>query len=393
MYHSVWEGVCPALTLVAGSCSDPDNSTISGLTPGNTYYLRVNSYTSLGAQTSTFDVCLTEADMCGGANNNDYCQAPAILTQGAGTWSSSTSSTYSSDTPANLNTIFCGSIENNSWYEFTALSTTETFDITSIFNCSNNFGIQAQVYEVTTDVNGCCTNFTSFSNCYNPGTNTVGTVTATGLTIGNSYMLMIDGNAGDDCEFTISNWTATGILPVELVNFTAVASTNQNMLSWQTAMEYNNDYFRVMRSYDGENFEEITMVNGNGNTTATTNYHFNDFDIRNGDAYYRLEQVDFDGSTAFSDVISVSRKPMKEGLLAVYPNPSSELITVELYDEAISEATLDIVSMSGQVVYSETISISGLLKKKINIAEFPQGVYNIVVRQENEQEMTRLIVE
>ncbi|MFT6333879.1 MAG: hypothetical protein ACJATI_000611 [Halioglobus sp.] len=58
LYHSVWEGTCGGLTLVSGSCSDPEMSTISGLAIGNTYYLRVYSWTFTNGQSITFDVCI-----------------------------------------------------------------------------------------------------------------------------------------------------------------------------------------------------------------------------------------------------------------------------------------------------------------------------------------------
>jgi len=393
MYHSVWEGTCPSLTLVAGTCSDPNNQSVTGLTPGNTYYIRVNTWSSTSGATSTFDVCLIEADACGGVNNNDYCQAPAILTQGPGSWSSSTYSYYTSDTPANTNSVFCGSIENNSWYQFTATGTTETFDFTSVTNCTSGSGIQAEVYEVTTDINGCCTNLTSMSNCWNPSTPTSGTVTATGLTIGNDYILMVDGWGGDNCEFTVTNWTATGILPVELVHFNAIASTNHNILSWQTETEYNNDFFRVMRSFNGEDFHEIATVKGKGNSSIAQNYQFNDMDVRNGETYYRLEQVDYDGTTTVSDMISLNRMPMREGLLNLYPNPANTSVTLELFNKSISDATIEITSMSGTMVHSETVVINGLIKKNIDISSLSKGVYNVVVRQANEIEITRLIVE
>ncbi|WP_445722271.1 GEVED domain-containing protein [Flavobacterium sp.] len=59
MYHSLWTGPdCNTLTLVAGSCSDPNTSNPTGLSIGQTYYVRVNSYTSSAGQTSTFDICV-----------------------------------------------------------------------------------------------------------------------------------------------------------------------------------------------------------------------------------------------------------------------------------------------------------------------------------------------
>ena len=224
MYHSVWDVSCGSVgSTNAILCSDPNTSTLTGLTIGNTYLVRVYTWSSTPGLSVSFDICISELGPCGiSQTNEDNCPYPATLTQGPGSWSSSTYPYYTADTPANSGSIFCGSVENNSWYEFTALSTTEVFNF-SVSNCVNNSGIQAQVYNVTTDAQGCCTNFASVSNCWNPGTQTSGTVTATGLTIGNTYILMVDGFGGDNCEFTVTNWTAQNIqLPVELVDFKGV---------------------------------------------------------------------------------------------------------------------------------------------------------------------------
>jgi hypothetical protein len=212
LYHSVYAGTCGALgaELV---CSDPNISQVSSLTIGNVYFVRVYSWTGTVGQTTSFDICISEIGPCGvTSTTEDFCPYAATLTQGAGSWTSSTNPTYTVDPPGNVNSVFCGSIENNSWYQFTALGATETFNITSVTNCANGFGIQAEIYEVTYDASGCCTGFTSVSNCFNPGTSSTGTFTASGLTPGNNYMLMFDGNAGDNCDFSISNWTASGIL-------------------------------------------------------------------------------------------------------------------------------------------------------------------------------------
>ncbi|HFA47751.1 MAG TPA: hypothetical protein ENJ95_01890, partial [Bacteroidetes bacterium] len=59
LYHSLWEGTCPGgLTLVAGTCSDPNSQTVTGLTIGNTYYIRVYTWTATSGQNTTFDVCV-----------------------------------------------------------------------------------------------------------------------------------------------------------------------------------------------------------------------------------------------------------------------------------------------------------------------------------------------
>ena len=114
---------------------------------------------------------------------------------------------YQGQTVAGSNTCdvpgpFCGSIENNQWYAFLApASGTVTFNFT-VTNCtgtSNGSGIQAEIYSTTT-----CNDFVSVSNCWSPGAAQNGSVTANGLVPYCTYYLMIDGWAGDFCDFTIN---------------------------------------------------------------------------------------------------------------------------------------------------------------------------------------------
>jgi hypothetical protein len=376
LYHSVWEGICPALTLVAGSCSDPNSSQLSGLTPGATYYVRVYSWTATGGQNTSFDLCLQELDICGGANNNDWCQAPATITSGTGSFNSNTSSTYTSDTPGNLNAVFCGSVENNSWYQFTASSTTETFNFSTVSGCFS--GIQAEVYSVTTDANGCCTNFTSVSNCFNPGSAVGGTVTATGLTIGNQYVLMVDGFGGDVCDFAVSNWIGSNILPVELVGFFGTALPQENVLQWQTATEINNDHFVVSRSFDGLEFEPIGTVEGVGNSTSLNDYEFHDQDIRTGITYYRLTQVDVDGASVQSEIVALNRSHEKTGLLGVFPNPTQNEINVEVNtSDEFYGALIELSTAQGQIIEMKDVNMKGFGVVRFDMEELRAGVYFI----------------
>jgi hypothetical protein len=296
---AVYTGSCGSLTLLA--CDDDASLNgamprieINSLVPGTPIWIR---FWEVGNNNNgDFGICVTEVDPCGGIVTNDYCESPILISQGPGTLVGSTPTNYTADIPGNLNTLFCGSIENNSWFRFTALSTTETFEFTSVTNCINDpsvgNGVQAIVYEVTNNSNGCCETFNIRSNCFNPTTTALGTVTASSLTIGNQYLLMVDGFSGDACDWTISNWVTTP-LPVELSNFYGITLSDYNAIRWETASEMDNDYFEILKSYDGENFEIIGEVNGVGYSQETNYYQFNDSDIRSGIVYYQLEQVDF----------------------------------------------------------------------------------------------------
>lgn len=97
---------------------------------------------------------------------------------------------------------FCGSIENNQWWAFLAPpsgTVTFSFSVTACTGQQNGAGIQAEVYS-TDD----CNNFTSVSDCWSPGTQTNGNITATNLVPYCTYYVMVDGWANDFCDFTIN---------------------------------------------------------------------------------------------------------------------------------------------------------------------------------------------
>ena len=381
LYHSVWDVGCGGFgAATALVCSDPNTSTVGGLTIGNTYLVRVYSWSSTTTYNTTFDVCINELGPCGVSSaTEDNCPYPAQLTQGPGSWSSSTYPYYTADTPANSGTIFCGSVENNSWYEFTAQNTTETFNFTAVNNCVTGWGVQAEVYEVTQDAQGCCTNFTSMSNCWNPSTPTTGTVTATGLTIGNTYVLMVDGWGGDNCDFTVSGWTATGIqLPVELVDFEGVALPRKNVLQWKTVFEENNDYFNVLRSFDGVNFETIDQIDGAGESQLTLNYVAVDYEVRTGPVYYKLEQVDFNGATKLSETIVLNRTPEGNGILAIYPNPTKSTLFIDINPNSnVGDEHVDLLDSRGTVLESLIITGKQFTQLQMNLENLSTGVYFI----------------
>ncbi|HUM48016.1 MAG TPA: hypothetical protein PLD84_13885, partial [Chitinophagales bacterium] len=93
------------------------------------------------------------------------------------------------------------------------------------------------------------------------------------------------------------------ILPVELISFTATISDHGNNLDWITASEYNNDYFSLERSADGYQFAEINKQKGAANTMEEQHYHYLDGTPYAGINYYRLRQVNNDGSFFYSKVL------------------------------------------------------------------------------------------
>ncbi|MFL5728296.1 MAG: beta strand repeat-containing protein, partial [Cytophagaceae bacterium] len=96
-------------------------------------------------------------------------------------------------------------------------------------------------------------------------------------------------------------------LPIKLVSFSAERNDDGFvMLSWLTASEQNNSHFDVERSLDGINFAKIGQVDGNGTSLQNKSYNFTDLTAAPGTSYYRLRQVDLNGSYTYSGVRSIS---------------------------------------------------------------------------------------
>ncbi|MBK6391913.1 MAG: hypothetical protein IPF70_15285 [Saprospiraceae bacterium] len=85
------------------------------------------------------------------------------------------------------------------------------------------------------------------------------------------------------------------LLSIQLSSFEIIASKNP-VLRWTTVAEWNNDYFSVEHSQDGINYTEITKVNGQESSDKPTVYSYTDHTPYSGINYYRLRQVDIDGS-------------------------------------------------------------------------------------------------
>ncbi|MDX1372190.1 MAG: M28 family peptidase, partial [Nitrososphaeraceae archaeon] len=124
----------------------------------------------------------------------------------------------------------------------------------------------------------------------------------------------------------------TGVIPVELIAFNANNSPNGIELNWITASELNNNGFEIQRSIDNQNFVTVGFVNGQGTTTETHYYSFVDFNnfTNNTTLYYRLKQIDFDGSYTYSHIVSVeSISPIEFALDQNYPNPFNPTTTIK----------------------------------------------------------------
>ena len=225
MYNSVWEGTCGSLTLVAGSCSDPDTNSLTGLTAGNTYFVRVNTYGSADADT-TFDICVGTPppppanDECSGAemltaqgNVADF--ASATVT--AGTIASATDSGIA----APVCDSYTGTANDDVWYAFVATAADLNITVADAFD---------GVVEL---FSGSCGSLTHV-DCKDSGANPE--IAATGLTEGDTYYIRVYSygtSVLSDPTFNIAVWTpnALGVANNAIAGFAYYPNPVNNQLS------------------------------------------------------------------------------------------------------------------------------------------------------------------
>jgi Secretion system C-terminal sorting domain len=172
------------------------------------------------------------------------------------------------------------------------------------------------------------------------------------------------------------------VLPIELIGFDAeIVNDYSAEIAWSTASETNNDYFIITKSCNGLNWDEIDRVNGAGNSTQLEEYFILDRDLGFGTSFYRLIQVDNDGTETYSDVVSVNNNNTGNNIL-IYPNPSvgADHITISNLD--LNANSLSIVNTFGKTVFHQIIE-DNTTTVSFPITGLNAGIYFVRAEDEN----------
>jgi len=159
-------------------------------------------------------------------------------------------------------------------------------------------------------------------------------------------------------------------LPIELTSFTGNYVENEIHIKWVTATETNNDYFKLLKSINGVKFEEIFNQKGAGNSATLKKYSYIDREIENKFYYYKLKQVDFDGTSSESKIIAVSTD-VGNCLIEV----DSRFIYIKTNDYS-QEYKINIFDVNGKLIFSKPYSGSYNIKLDNNLKP---GLYIILV--------------
>ncbi|MBK8500616.1 MAG: hypothetical protein IPL52_17785 [Flavobacteriales bacterium] len=196
------------------------------------------------------------------------------------------------------------------------------------------------------------------------------------VTVGQVYLMYISNWSQSSMGFNL-NWNLQNgasldctLLPVELLSFDARATGEAVELTWSTGSEVNSDRFVLERSRDGYAFAPIAEVEAVGTSAQTTHYGHMDGTPYAGHNYYRLRQVDHDGTSTHSLLRSAYVAHAGSDVLLV-PNPGSGRVDVLLRDP-ISQGELLLLDATGRAVLRASVG-SGRLS--FDASALPGGLY------------------
>jgi len=201
----------------------------------------------------------------------------------------------------------------------------------------------------------------------------------TGIATIGAYQTVFGGGTQDAF---LAKFNTNGILPVKLISFNATLANEKVNCTWETASETNNDYFTIERSKDGNGFESLGNVKGQGNSNINTRYSFTDNNPFDGISYYRLKQTDFDGKYTYSTIKKVGSTEKLTSEIYLYYENNTPIIKINALIE--NNAFIEIIDLNGtKLLSNEQQIISGENTFAIN-GNITSGLYLLKVQMDNE---------
>jgi hypothetical protein len=216
-----------------------------------------------------------------------------------------------------------------------------------------------------------------------------------GSTLGLLFdFLAVDNGPGKSFLFNTGLCVSTP-LPVTLIEFKGQEKETNINLTWKVADEKNLNRYEVQRSRDGVTFETIGVVfpleDG-----VHPNYAFNDKNATTGINYYRLKMIDNDGAFKYSNLLMFTLGAPAGIQIVVAPNPTVDMINVQLTGLNETSYRLELHSLTGQKFMERAFNVTGYRhnEKLMRTASMTPGVYFLTVFGKNNKKITsnRVIV-
>ncbi len=184
-------------------------------------------------------------------------------------------------------------------------------------------------------------------------------------------------------------------VPVELISFSALSVGNKIQLSWSTSTEVNNQGFQIERKNAGEEFNSISFVEGFGTTTQQQNYSFTDKNVSQGKYFYRLKQIDFDGTFEYSNIVEVDFRPLTSYQLEQnYPNPFNPVTKIKYQIPESGFVSLKVYNVLGKEISTlvNEKKPAGFYEIEFDGTGLGSGVYLITLESGNFKDTRKMIL-
>jgi hypothetical protein len=177
-------------------------------------------------------------------------------------------------------------------------------------------------------------------------------------------------------------------LPLDFLSFTAKTDALNKFvnLNWSTTNEVNTKNFEIQKRTDISDFKTIGTVNSK-NVSGIHNYSFVDGNLINGTSYYRLNQIDNDGNSKFSEIATANIKSAIS--LSVYPNPVVNSLNVS-HPAASNQANIKIFNLEGKTILQKSL-LASATSTQLDVSDLTTGSYLIVIEDQSEKSSIKFI--
>jgi hypothetical protein len=238
----------------------------------------------------------------------------------------------------------------------------------------------------TTWAGGALVRINGWTGSYNGTTGTAGKIYSgssaelSAAKLSQIYFYKAGGGQYTATQLSDGEIVPTATLPVELVYFKGESGDLVNHLYWLTASEVNSNYFDILRSSNGIDFEIIGNHKAAGYSQDFIQYKFDDLSPLEGINYYKLIEYDFDGSKQSSEIVALVGSSNKIEYLKTYPVPTSDQLNVVFSSLNGGIYYLKLLTMDGKEVYTALLpTMIGDNQFKLNLGSYPAGSYIVKV--------------
>ena len=205
-----------------------------------------------------------------------------------------------------------------------------------------------------------------------------------------------DGVNSLGAQITSQHWfyfeSATIVLPLDLINFTATNYNNQNYLSWIPETETNLNRYEIEKSEDGNNFNKIGEVAANTNAAKRYNYT-DDNKVTSVKVFYRLKLIQQDGKFLYSKIISITEKTDKI-VFSIAPNPAISSTELTIFSDRNTDGKIEILNSGGNIIITKNISLQkGSNYIPIDMSAFSKGIYLVRINNSINISTQKLIIQ